>query len=63
MPQRESCEAYIGSQKAEGWVLVPDRYDDGGVSGGTLDRPALKRLLADVESGRIDIVLAYKLDR
>jgi site-specific DNA recombinase len=61
--QRESCEAYIVSQKAEGWVLVPDRYDDGAVSGGTLDRPALKRLLADVESGRIDIVLAYKIDR
>ena len=61
--QREACEAYIASQKAEGWILVPDRYDDGGISGGTLDRPALKRLLADVESDRIDIVLAYKLDR
>jgi DNA invertase Pin-like site-specific DNA recombinase len=61
--QRESCEAYITSQKAEGWVLVPDRYDDGGVSGGTLDRPALKRLLADIDSDRVDIVLAYKLDR
>lgn len=61
--QREACEAYIVSQKAEGWTLVPDRYDDGGISGGTLDRPALQRLLADVEGDRIDIVLAYKLDR
>ena len=49
--QRESCEAYIASQRPEGWVLVHDRYDDGGVSGGTLDRPALKRLLADIEAG------------
>ncbi len=47
--QRESCEAYIASQRAEGWALVADRYDDGGFSGGTLERPALKRLLADVE--------------
>ena len=61
--QREACEAYITSQRGEGWVLVPDRYDDGGVSGGTLDRPALKRLLADVEAGRIDIVVVYKVDR
>ena len=48
--QREACEAYIASQKPEGWMLVPDRYDDGGVSGGTLERPALKRLLADIEA-------------
>ena len=61
--QREACEAYIVSQRGEGWILVPDRYDDGGVSGGTLDRPALKRLLADVEAGRIDIVVVYKVDR
>ncbi|MFO0185709.1 MAG: recombinase family protein, partial [Alphaproteobacteria bacterium] len=51
--QRESCEAYISSQRSEGWVLVHDRYDDGGVSGGTLERPALKRLLADIEAGLV----------
>ncbi|SDB47236.1 recombinase family protein [Bauldia litoralis] len=61
--QRDACEAYIASQKAESWLLVPDRYDDGGVSGGTLDRPALKRLLRDVEAGLIDIVCTYKIDR
>jgi DNA invertase Pin-like site-specific DNA recombinase len=61
--QRESCENYIASQKAEGWVLVPDYYDDGGVSGGTLERPALKRLLADIETGNIDVVVVYKIDR
>lgn len=61
--QRESCEAYVASQRAEGWLLVPDRYDDGGFSGGTLDRPALKRLMADIESGRVDIVVVYKIDR
>jgi DNA invertase Pin-like site-specific DNA recombinase len=61
--QRESCEAYIASQKAEGWVLVPDRYDDGGISGATLERPALKRLIADIEAGRIDVVVVYKIDR
>ena len=58
--QREACEAYIASQRGEGWVQVADRYDDGGVSGGTLDRPALKRLLADVEAGRIDIVVGLQ---
>ena len=61
--QRESCEAYIVSQKAEGWLLVPDSYDDGGVSGGTLERPALKRLLADVEAKLVDVVVVYKIDR
>ncbi|MCA3414907.1 MAG: recombinase family protein [Roseomonas sp.] len=61
--QREACEAYIASQRSEGWVLVADRYDDGGVSGGTLERPALKRLLADIERGLIDVVVVYKIDR
>jgi DNA invertase Pin-like site-specific DNA recombinase len=61
--QREACEAYIASQKAEGWNLVPDRYDDGGISGATLERPALKRLLADIEAQRIDVVVVYKIDR
>src|SRR5215207_1369306 len=54
--QRESCEAYIASQKAEGWLPVADHYDDGGFSGGTMDRPALKRLLADVKSGKVDVI-------
>src|ERR1700712_2309062 len=61
--QREACEAYITSQKAEGWLLVQDRYDDGGISGATLERPALKRLLADIEAKRIDVVVVYKIDR
>jgi DNA invertase Pin-like site-specific DNA recombinase len=55
--QREACEAYVASQKQEGWLLVPDRYDDGGFSGGTLERPALQRLLADIEVGGVDIVV------
>ena len=61
--QRESCEAYVTSQKAEGWAAIRERYDDGGVSGGTLDRPALKRLIADVEDGLVDIIVVYKIDR
>src|SRR3981189_1438793 len=61
--QREACEAYVASQRAEGWVLVPDRYDDGGFSGGTLERPALKRVRTDIESGKIDVVVVYKIDR
>lgn len=61
--QRDACEAYVASQRAEGWILVADRYDDGGFSGGTLDRPALARLLADIEAGAIDIVVVYKIDR
>ena len=56
--QREACEAYVASQKAEGWLLVPDRYDDGGFSGGTLERPALQRLIADIEANRVDVVVA-----
>ena len=61
--QRESCAAYIASQKAGGWLELPDRYDDGGISGGTLERPALKRLLADIEANRVDVVVVYKIDR
>ena len=61
--QREACEAYVASQRAEGWTLVRDRYDDGGFSGGTLERPALKRLLADIEQGLVDVIVVYKIDR
>ncbi len=61
--QREACESYIASQRSEGWVLVRDQYDDGGVSGGTLERPGLKRLLADIEDGLVDVVVVYKIDR
>jgi site-specific DNA recombinase len=61
--QREACESYVASQRAEGWLLVADRYDDGGFSGGTLERPALKRLRADIEAGKVDVVVVYKIDR
>ena len=61
--QREACEAYIASQKHEGWIVLPTFYDDGGVSGATLQRPALQRLLADVKVGRIDTIVVYKVDR
>ncbi len=61
--QRESAHAYITSQKQEGWTCVADRYDDGGFTGGNMDRPALKRLLADIEAGKIDCVIVYKVDR
>jgi DNA invertase Pin-like site-specific DNA recombinase len=61
--QREACEAYIASQRHEGWIAVPDRYDDGGISGGTLERPALQRLLRDIEADLIDVVVVYKVDR
>ena len=61
--QREAALAYIESQKHEGWLLAPDRYDDGGFSGGSMDRPGLQRLLRDVEAGRIDVVVVYKVDR
>lgn len=61
--QREACEAYIASQKSEGWALVRDQYDDGGISGGTLERPALQQLLADIEDGLVDVVVVYKIDR
>ena len=61
--QREAGESYVASQKAEGWVALPDRYDDGGYSGGTMDRPALTRLLRDIEDRRVDCVVVYKVDR
>ena len=61
--QREACEAYIRSQRHEGWKLLPQRYDDGGISGGTMHRPALLSLLAELEAGRIDMVVVYKIDR
>jgi len=61
--QCEACEAYIRSQRNEGWVLVRTRYDDGGFSGGNLERPALQNLIADIRAGRIDIVVVYKVDR
>ena len=61
--QREACEASILSQKHEGWSILPRSYDDGGFSGGSMDRPALRQLLADVEAGGIDVVVVYKVDR
>jgi site-specific DNA recombinase len=61
--QREACEAFIASQRSEGWVLVRDHYDDGGISGGTLERPGLKRLMADIDDGLVDVVVVYKIDR
>lgn len=61
--QREACTAFIQSQKHEGWTVLPSAYDDGGYSGGSLTRPALQRLLADIEAGRIDVIVVYKVDR
>src|ERR1039458_9910745 len=61
--QREACEAYIASQKHEGWTILPEMYDDGGFSGGTIERPAFQRLLVDVGEGKIDVVVVYKVDR
>ncbi|HKQ49905.1 MAG TPA: recombinase family protein [Phycisphaerae bacterium] len=61
--QREAAEAYIASQKAEGWIALPTRYDDGGYTGGNIDRPALKTLLSDIEAGKIDCIVVYKVDR
>jgi site-specific DNA recombinase len=61
--QREACEAFTASQKHEGWITLPVRYDDGGYSGGTLERPALQRLLADIRGSKIDVVVVYKIDR
>ncbi|WP_170462245.1 recombinase family protein, partial [Ruegeria arenilitoris] len=61
--QHEACAAYVASQRHEGWSLLPQRYDDGGLSGGTLERPALQRLLEEIDAGRIDMVVVYKIDR
>ena len=61
--QREACEAYIASQRHEGWVCIPDMYDDGGFSGGTLERPGLQRLLEDIRNNKVDLILVYKVDR
>jgi len=61
--QREACAAFIASQRSEGWTLVREQYDDGGISGGTLDRPALQRLLSEIEDGLVDVVVVYKIDR
>ncbi len=61
--QREACEAYIKSQRHEGWIVIATLYDDPAYSGGNLDRPALKRLLADIDAGLIDTVVVYKVDR
>ena len=61
--QREACEAYVLSQQHEGWTLLPENYDDGGISGGKMDRPAMQRLLTDVREGRVDVIVVYKVDR
>nr|WP_281722870.1 recombinase family protein [Nitrosomonas nitrosa] len=61
--QREACEAFIKSQAHEGWTLVPKHYDDGGISGGTMERPGLKALLVDIDAGKVDIIVVYKVDR
>ena len=61
--QREACEAYIKSQAFQGWKALPQQYDDPAYSGGNLDRPALKKLLADIEAGKVDVVVVYKIDR
>jgi site-specific DNA recombinase len=61
--QREAGEAYVASQKGEGWTCLPIRYDDGGFTGGNMERPALRRLLSDIEAGQVDAVVVYKVDR
>ena len=61
--QREACLAYVTSQKAEGWLPLVDRYDDPAFSGGNLNRPALQRLLKDIQAGKVDCIVCYKLDR
>lgn len=61
--QREAAEAYIASQRQQGWTCLPQEYDDGGFTGGNIERPALRRLLADIEAGHVDCVIVYKVDR
>ncbi len=61
--QREACEAYITSQRSEGWAASPEQYDDGGFSGGSLERPALNRLIEDIKAGKINVIVVYKIDR
>ena len=61
--QREAGEAYVASQRHAGWELVPTHYDDGGFTGANIERPALKRLMEDIEAGRVDVVVVYKVDR
>ena len=61
--QREACAAYVASQKAESWVLLPTVYEDAGLSGGTLERPGLQRLLDDIDAGLVDQIVVYKVDR
>src|ERR687890_2757035 len=63
MAQREAAEAYIVSQRSQGWLTLPEHYDDGGFSGGNLDRPAMRRLLGDIEAGKVDCVVVFKVDR
>src|SRR5256885_3455412 len=61
--QREACEAFVTSQRQEGWRVLPSQYDDGGYSGGSMERPALQQLLRDVKDGKINIIVVYKVDR
>ena len=61
--QREACEAFILSQREEGWKALPAHYDDGGYSGGTMERPALRQLLQDVEAKKVNVIVVYKVDR
>src|ERR1022692_2003415 len=61
--QREACHAFITSQRQEGWRALPARYDDGGFSGGTMERPALRQLLQDIEDNKVDTIVVYKVDR
>ena len=61
--QRESAESYINSQKSEGWIILPEKYDDGGYTGANTDRPALQKLIANIKEGKINCVVVYKVDR